>query len=67
MSEDESSAERPVLEEVRLRALREEVARVMRALDELGLHQAAAHASMSLHAIDVASDEAGAPAGTWLN
>ena len=51
----EPIAARRVLEERRLRALRDQVARVMLALDEVGLHEAAGHVSMSLLSIDEAA------------
>lgn len=55
LNTDECVAARGVFELGRLRVLRAEVARVMLALDELGLHEAAEHASMSLLSIDRAS------------
>jgi hypothetical protein len=44
-----------------LRALRDEAARVMMALDDVGLHEAAAHVSMSLLSIDEAAASTLAP------
>jgi hypothetical protein len=55
---DVSAKARRELEQGRLRALRDQVAEVMLALDEIGLHEAAAHVSMSLMAIDRAASRA---------
>jgi hypothetical protein len=52
---DGSTFDRRELELGRLQDLRDQLARVMLALDEVGLHQAAAHVSMSVWSIDEAA------------
>ena len=49
------------LEQYRLRMLRDQAAELMQTLDELGLHEAAAHVSMSLLSIDRAAARPAAP------
>jgi hypothetical protein len=62
---DASATARCELELGRLRALRDQAAEVMLALDQIGLHEAAGHVSMSLMSIDeAASRPAVLPQGT---
>ena len=56
-----------VLGAARLRALRDQMAQVMLALDEVGLHQAAAHVSMSLWVIDEAAARPAPPPRGWVH
>jgi hypothetical protein len=64
---DAPASGRRALEKVRLQALRDQVASVMLALDEIGLHRAAEHVSMSLLEIDAATSAPSRSDRAWLH